>query len=139
MRLDFVFWAKAADQVAGCFSTLSAGFDGIGLPTLPGIAGPISVVMRLIFTPQELGQHELRVRMVDPNGEQVGPDQVTPIVAAPNKRDASAETGALIVMTMPVVEFRKKGRHELSFQVDGVEAGTLSLHVDSANVEEVPG
>ena len=124
--IDFAFLADAADAQPGRkFSVLGGGVTQIGGPTFPLRHPHLALVVGLLVTATETGrEHELRIALLDPDGNDQGGTVVNLVAQAqPDRRDA------ILAMSVDLwnLEFAAPGDYSFRLLVNGSERKRLPL------------
>ena len=127
--LDFAFLADAAEAEPGRkFYVLGGGIDQIAGPEFPLTHPHISLVMRFIVHPNELGRvHRLEVRMVDADGHELAKIEGD-IQTAPTE-PSGREVGVNMVINMANPRFDQPGDYALDIMMNNQFQKSLPLRV----------
>ena len=127
--LDFAFLADAAEAEPGRkFYVLGGGIDQIAGPEFPLVHPHISLVMRFIVNPTELGlTHHLEVRMVDADGKELAKLEGD-IQTAPSE-PTGREVGVNMVINLANPRFEAPGDFALDILMNNQYQKSLPLRV----------
>ena len=138
-EIEFAFLADAVDAPPGQkFNVLGGGITQIAGAAFPLVHPHLALVTGLTLTAPEAGrEHELRIALLDPDGNEQASTSVT-IVAQPQPggRDALLTLG----VDLWHVEFRMPGVYSMRLLVNGSERKRLALVLVTAPGQQVvPG
>ena len=72
MEVDFAFLADAAEAVNGKIYVVGGAFDTIWAANVPVVYPRLSLVMRLMFTPAEVGRkHKIEINLLEEDGKRM--------------------------------------------------------------------
>lgn len=72
MEVDFAFLADAAEAVNGKIYVVGGAFDTIWASNVPVVYPRLSLVMRLMFTPAEVGRkHKIEINLMEEDGKRM--------------------------------------------------------------------
>lgn len=72
MEVDYAFLANAAEANNGVFHVLGGGIDTVRSPKIPVNYPKLSLVLRVVFEPAELGRkHRLEIQVMDEDGNKI--------------------------------------------------------------------
>lgn len=128
-NLDFAFLADAAEAEPGRkFYVLGGGIDQVAGPEFPLTHPHLSLVMRFVVHPTELGlTHHLEVRMVDADGHEQARIEGD-IQTAPS--DATGrEVGVNMVINLANPRFEKPGDFAFDIMMNNQFQKSLPLRV----------
>jgi len=127
--LDFAFLADAAEAEPGRkFYVLGGGIDQIAGPEFPLTHPHISLVMRFIVHPTELGlTHHLEVRLVDADGHELARIEGD-IQTAPSE-PSGREVGVNMVINMANPRFEAAGDFAFDIMMNNQFQKSLPLRV----------
>jgi hypothetical protein len=127
--LDFAFLADAAEAEPGRkFYVLGGGIDQIAGPEFPLMHPHISLVMRFLVHPTELGlTHHLEVRMVDADGKELARIEGD-IETAPSE-PSGREVGVNMVINLANPRFEAPGDFALDILMNNQFQKSLPLRV----------
>ncbi len=112
--------------VAGIFDTLFC------LGDVPFRHSHMAVAIRIHLHPGETPKHQIRMKLVDPDGLDIVPELEgefeVPMV------DPTAGASAQFVLNLENVEFRVVGRHSFDIFIDGRFEESVPLTVSPANL-----
>ena len=127
--LDFAFLADAAEAEPGRkFYVLGGGIDQIAGPEFPLMHPHMSLVMRFIVHPTELGRsHHLEVRLVDADGGELA--RIEGDIATAPTEPTGREVAVNMVINMANTRFEKAGDYGLDIMMNNQFQKSLSLRV----------
>jgi hypothetical protein len=127
--LDFAFLADAAEAEPGRkFYVLGGGIDQIAGPEFPLVHPHISLVLRILVNPAELGRtHRLEVRMVDADGKELAKIEGD-IQTAPGE-PTGREVGVNMVINLANPRFEAPGDFALDILMNNQFQKSLPLRV----------
>lgn len=127
MKLDFAVACDYAivDQY-GKLSVMGI-FQHIWVAQFPAVHPRLHLVLRLKGKRTEVGQHDVRIRLVDSDGAEVLSGSGAVTLAEPPAGVTEIEAGAILVFDVP---FARAGRYAFEITVDGNDAqATVPLTV----------
>jgi hypothetical protein len=127
MDLDFGVIADYAANTNDGKLVIGGIFDTIWVTEFPAIQPFMTVVLRIRAHPGEEGGHEVRVRLVDPDGRDVITSLEAPIMFA--ELDPLDGGTAQLVLQLAGVELGSAGRHAVDVFLDGRFERTIALFV----------
>jgi uncharacterized protein DUF6941 len=132
--LDFAFLADAAEAEPGRkFYVLGGGIDQIAGPQFPLIHPHMSLVMRFLVHPTELGlQHHLEVRMIDADGGELA--KIEGDIQAQGQVQTGRESGVNMVINFANARFERPGDYALEVLMNNQHMKSLPLRVATAPV-----
>lgn len=115
MRIDFAVVCDYAviDQY-GKLSVLGI-FQHIWVSQFPTVHPRLHLVMRLKGTRTEVGQHKVKIRLINEDAQEIIKGDGTVNFSEPPAGVLEVEAGAVLVFDVP---FEKPGRYEFSIEVD---------------------
>jgi hypothetical protein len=127
--LDFAFLADAAEAEPGRkFYVLGGGIDQIAGPEFPLTHPHISLVMRFLVHPTELGlTHRLQVRMVDADGKELA--RIEGDIETAQSEPSGREVGVNMVINLANPRFEAPGDFALDILMNNQFQKSLPLHV----------
>ena len=106
---------------------LAAGiFDLLAPPALPWQHPTMFVALRVHFHPGEGGSHQIKLRLVNPDGAEIVSLDAEAIVSIADPLDGSS---IQVVLSMNNIPFRDAGRHAFDLFLDGRYEHTIPLKV----------
>lgn len=127
--LDFAFLADAAEAEPGRkFYVLGGGVDVISGPATPLIHPHLSLLMRFLVHPAELGRpHHLEVKLIDADGHELAKleGQLEAGAGGPPGRPASVN----VVINMANTRFEQAGDYSVEILMNNQHQKSLPLHV----------
>jgi len=127
--LDFAFLADAAEAEPGRkFYVLGGGIDQIAGATFPLVHPHMSLVMRFIVHPTELGRsHHLEVRMVDADGGELA--KIEGDIATTADAPPGREVNVNMVINMGNTRFEKPGDYSIDVLMNNMYQRSVPLRV----------
>lgn len=130
MDLDFAFLADAAEVAGGKLYAIGGAFDTIWVSTVPATYPKLALVMRLFFTPAEVGKkHKVEINVLEEDGKRiatVGGDLEI-------KQNPSLPKGwkhsFLTVLNFANLKFEKFGSYSIEIAVNNFSVKSISLRV----------
>ncbi len=130
MEVDFVFLADAAEVTQGKLYVMGGAFDTIWASNIPVAHPRLSLVMRLLFTPAEIGRkHRVEINLMDEDGRRmasVGGD--LEIGQNPNLPKGWRQ-GFLTVLNFAALKFEKFGDYGFEVVVNNSSLKNVPLRV----------
>ena len=126
MNIDFAFICDYANA-AGKLSAVGIGFDTIFTPVVPYRHNHFSLVLQLRVNPEEAGQKNIRINLIDDDGV----NMIKPIDGSfgiPKSEGPMPSIGRF-VMEFGSVEFKKYGNYCVRVMIDDTEAASLYFRV----------
>jgi hypothetical protein len=135
MNVDLAALADYASETRDGKLIAAGIFDRIAPPTIPWQHPTMYIALRLHVHPGEEGTHALRIRLVDPDGnELMSMDGDTTI----GEIDPVEGTTVQLVLGLNNVVFNTAGRHGFDLFIDGRYEHSLSLTVAEAPAPTEP-
>lgn len=126
MQVAFAQLADYATRTVDNKLVLVGLFDRLKTAKLPFQAGPMTLVLRVVLHPGEEGEHEVRLRLVDPDGKELfGLKTKVKIPEVDPVDGVSAE----FILALNGVKFEKSGDHAFDVYLDGRYEETVRLKV----------
>ena len=129
MEIDLALTADAATIDSSGKLNLLGIFDRITVHHFPAQHGRISLVLRFIGGPADAGIHELAIRLLGPDGEEIvaldGELQV-----APGRRSLVSGLRIPHVLNLDGLVFHEPGGYTFEISVDGKHQASLPMAVD---------
>ena len=131
MRIAYTFLATGAEFTSdGRLWVLGGDIDSIGASSFPVSQPGLCLVIKFLFSPDEVGQsHTLQVDVIRPNGERLGPSAQGEFKAQGRADGLTRESGVGAVVHMSQVPFQESGEHTIHISVDGQWRETLALYL----------
>jgi len=130
MEIEAFLLCDCATAGGGKLNILGA-FDIIWTKQMPAIHPSCTVVTRARFTKIEQGQHDIRITIIDEDGNIVGPDLKDTIsVTIPPHEDSIARN---LILNIQGLRFNKLGQFRVDLSIGGQQVASLPL-----KVREVP-
>jgi hypothetical protein len=129
VKIDFAVLCDYAliDQF-GKLSVLGI-FEHIWVPKFPAVHPRLHLVMRLKGRRTELGEHEILIRLVDDENEEIISSDGTVSFSEPPAGVMEIEAGTVLVFDVP---FSRPGRYEFFITVDDAIECSMPLTVGLA-------
>lgn len=105
----------------GCFDTLCA-------TVFPVVHPQCSIAVRLVFQPEDVGQHEFIVRCMDPTGTECMPPMPAPVEVSFTSNFIPF-VSRNIIFTLQRVKFDRQGLYRWSVEHQGKTIATIPLRV----------
>ncbi len=128
MEIDLALLADAATIDASGKLNILGIFDRIGVTQFPAQHGRVTLVLRFTAGTSEIGSHDVRIRMADPDGVEVltlnGEIQLV--------GGASARDGIRVphILNLDGLVFESPGLYSFDVKVDGEHHVLLPLSVE---------
>lgn len=128
-NLEFAFLSDAAEAEPGRkFYVLGGGIDSIGGPAFPLVHPHMSLVMRFLVHPTELGRpHHLEVRLVDADGAELA--KIEGDIQTSGSSVPGREVSVNMVINMANTRFEKPGDYSLDIVMNNQYQKSLPLRV----------
>ena len=128
MRVDLAVLADYATMTQDQKLVIVGVFDTILVPDLPAAHPFLHLALRVCYGPVDTGAHNLKVRLVDPDGQEVIPTlQADFTVDMPTESD---DEGALqMVFEVGNVQFAAAGPHAVDVLIDDRYEETVPLSI----------
>lgn len=130
MDLDFAVIADYAANTSDGKLVVGGIFDTIQTAELPAVQPSMAVILRIRAHPGEEGGHEVRVRLVDPDGHDIIAGLEAPILFT--ELDPLDGGTAQLVLQLAGLSFASTGRHGLDVFLDGRFERTIPLYIRKA-------
>lgn len=126
MNVDVFAVCDAATDGNGKLNLLGA-FDSIVGRLLPLVKQRCSVVARMCFSKEESGEHEVAVRFLNKDGQQIIRAMKAKFtVKIPNRRRTASIN---LVLNINRIKFEHFGEYTIAFSCDGEQRASLPLYV----------
>ncbi len=127
--LDFAFLCDAAEAEPGRkFYVLGGGIDQIAGPEFPLVHPHMSLLMRFVVHPAELGRaHHLKVRMVDADGRELA--RIEGDIETQAGEPTGREVGVNMVINLANTRFEQPGDYQLDITMNNQFQRSLGLRV----------
>lgn len=126
MNVELALLADYASVSRDGKLTAAGIFERLGPPELPWQHPTMHLALRIHYHPGEEGDHQVKIRLVDPDGVEV---VALDADATVDKLDPIEGGGAQIVLSLNNVPFKKGGRHAFDIFLDGRYEHTVPLLV----------
>lgn len=128
-KLDFAFLADAAEAEPGRkFYVLGGGIDNITGAGFPLVHPHMSLVMRWLIHPAELGhRHHLEVRLGDADGKELA--RIEGDIEAGSGGPPGREAAVNMVINMAQMRFESAGDFSIEILMNNQHQKSLALHV----------
>ena len=127
MEPVFAFICDYADAAGGKINALGIGFDTIYAQEVPTTHPHFYLVLKLRADAAEAGGKDIRINLIDADGNDVI-EPVTGVQVIPRPK-GSAETTANLVVGFSNVQFQKFGSHSLHVVIHGNTMARIPLRV----------
>lgn len=126
MQVDLLCLVDAATVDAGGKLNILGAYDAIQLPEFPSTTRVV-VALRLVGFPDDVGLHDLEVRLVTEDGDTVdsAPPKIISVEAGPGAHGRFALPGVLVLVPC----FPGPGEYAIDVFVDGRQLRSLPLLV----------
>ena len=104
-------------------------FSHVWVRRTPALHPRTHLVVRLVGRRTEIGEHKLRIRLLDPKGQEVLGGEGTFTVGEPPAGVTDVEAGVILAYDLPLPV---TGRYSVELSLDGVVATVLPLTVAEA-------
>lgn len=126
MKIEAFLLCDAATDQRGKLNVLGA-FDNIFAKQVPVKYPACAVAARIRFEQIEEGEHDIRLNIIDQDGNSIGPKLEGKIsVKTPPMLDS---TVANIILNIHGFEFKKFGRYRIDIAIDGNMLASLPVRV----------
>jgi hypothetical protein len=126
MNIEAFLLCDAATEQQGKLNVLGA-FDNIFAREIPIKYPACSVATRIRFDKIEAGHHSVRIRIIDYDGRNIGPELEGNIsVQIPDDTDSSV---ANLVLNIHGLNFEKHGQYRIDLAIDDSIKASLPLWV----------
>jgi hypothetical protein len=129
MNLAYAFFANSAEFSDNGLFVLGGDFDTIRSASFPTVPIPISVVVKICFSPSECDrQYRFRIDLRGSLGQ--GTEESFLIEPQTNDEYPERDTGVGIVINLAGLSFGSPGDYALRIFVEDTELKTLILHLE---------
>ncbi|MBN2181002.1 MAG: hypothetical protein JW715_03750 [Sedimentisphaerales bacterium] len=126
MEIEAFLLCDCATAGGGKLNVLGA-FDVIWAKQMPAIHPACAVVTRARFSKIEEGTHEVRITIIDEDGNIVGPDLKDAVsVTMPPNQDSVARN---LILNIHGLRFNKPGQYRIDLSINNQQAATLPIKV----------
>ena len=135
MKVEAFLICDAATNQGGKLNVLGA-FDAVFARETPVVQQSCSIALRLRFDTLEAGQHQIRIAIIDEDG-----NEVVPAITGKAQVRMQGNTGsgaANFIFNMQKLKFDAFGTYEVRLQIDGESMGVLPLRVQQVQ-QQPPG
>jgi len=130
MEVDFAFLADAAEALNGKIYVLGGAFDTIWASNVPVVYPRMSLVMRLLFSPAEVGRkHKLEINIMDADGKRIAAVGGDLQVGQSPDVPAGWKHGFLTVLNFGNLRFEKLGDYSIEIAANNFSLKPISLRV----------
>ena len=130
MDLDFAVIADYASNTNDGKLNIGGIFDTVWAGEFPAVQPFMAVVLRIQAHPGEEGGHQVRVRLVDPDGHEIVESLEAPIMFA--ELDPIDGGTAQLILQLAGVTVPAEGRYGVDVFLDGRYERTIALFVRKA-------
>ncbi len=135
MNIQVAVLCDAATDDHGKLNLLGA-FDTIYTPQLPAVHPQCSIALRVTFSPEEEGDHQLQLNFVDADGRSIMSSIDIPVQVG-LVGDAHFVTRNFIV-NIQQIKFEEVGLFSVDISLDGQTQGSVPLLVKQTPAPESP-
>ena len=128
MQADFAFLCDHADVSGPKLHAHGIGIDTAYIPEMPGVMAGFWFCAAVSASAAELGQKQLQIRLMGPDGQDVIPPQGGPF-AIPPSPVAGHPSVARIAVQFANVTFPAYGEYGVHLVIDGHELKSLGLRI----------
>jgi hypothetical protein len=130
MEIEAFLLCDCATAGGGKLNVLGA-FDIIWTRQMPAVHPACAVVTRARFSKIEQGQHDIRITIIDEDGNIIGPDLKDAIsITVPPNEDSIVRN---MILNIHGLRFNQPGQYRVDLSIDGRQVASLPL-----KVREVP-
>jgi hypothetical protein len=126
MNVEVFVLCDAATDSGGKLNLLGA-FDSIFARQVPVVHQHCSVAVRLRFSQVEVGDHRLRLSLIDADGRKVIPDMEGALQVRLGDRQVTAAVN--LVINIQQLKLAAFGEYRVDLAVDGNALGALPFYV----------
>ncbi len=134
MEIDFALMAEAATVDATGKLNVLGVFDRIQSPEFPVRHGRVALVFRFSAGTGELGAHQVTIRLVGPDGDEMMKLEGRMELGA-GPRGAAEGIKVPHVLNLDGLVFPREGRYTFDIAVDGAALHSLPLVLDRAGAQ----
>lgn len=128
--MDFAFVADAAEVTQGKLYAIGGAFDTIWASSVPVAHPHLSLVMRLFFTPAEVGRkHRVEINLMDEDGKRMASVGGALEIGQNPNLPKGWQQGFLTVLNFANLKFEKFGGYSFEIVVDNFSVKSISLRV----------
>jgi len=126
MEIDAFLLCDCATAGGGKLNVLGA-FDGIWARQMPVVHPACAVVTRVRFSKFEQGQHDVRITIIDADGNIIGPDLKDAIsITVPPNEDSIVRN---LILNIHGLRFNQPGQFRVDLTIDNQQIASLPLKV----------
>ena len=126
MNVEALLLCDAATDQQGKLNMLGA-FDQIFARQVPFRHPACTIAVRIRFPKSEQGEHQVKISIVDMDGNAIGPKPEGKLmVRVPDELDS---TTANLVLNLQGIEFKDFGRYQIDLFINGSLAASLPLNI----------
>lgn len=130
MQLDFAFVADFAQVAGGKVNVIGGAFDRIWAKEVPLVHPLMTLVMRFIVTPAEVGRaHKLEVIVVDEDGQKITSISGDLTVEKVGPAKSWEPVTPVLAWNIMNARFEKFGTYAIEILVNGTSMKSLPLHI----------
>ena len=131
MEVDFALLADAADAVNGKLYLVGGAFDTIWAQQTPLMYPKLSLALRLLFSPAELGRkHKLEIRIMNEDGKNVAPPIAGELEVQKNSNLPKGwRQGFLTVMNFANLNFSNFGDYTFELVMNNTGIKSIPLRI----------
>ncbi|MBI4668148.1 MAG: hypothetical protein HY747_03000 [Elusimicrobia bacterium] len=130
MELDFAFLSDSAEVANGKLYVLGGAFDTIWTKETPLILPRITLVMRFLLTPAEVGRaHNMEIVVLGEDGKRIINLATNLSVERPPTMAAGTKQSVPIALNFFNARFEKAGSHSVEILVNGTSLKSIPLRI----------
>ncbi len=128
MNIELFVLCDAATDQQGKLNILGA-FDSLWAKTVPVSHPQCAVALRIRFSKIEAGEHNIKINVVDEDGQSVVPPFETKVnVGFANIKVTSV--AANMILNLHGLKFQKFGEYSIDLAIDGRQEASLPFYVN---------
>jgi hypothetical protein len=133
MDLDFAFLSDAADVSMGKLFVLGGAFDTIHVPGFPAMHPTLSVVVRLLMSPNDLDRrHKLDILLLDADAKPIASATGELMVSKSPDSPAGWKQAILLPLRFLNIPFKQPGHYSIEILANGTMLKAIPLRVVQA-------
>jgi hypothetical protein len=135
LKTEIFVLCDAATDILGKLSLLGT-FDTIGVPQVPFLYPACAVALRIRFDAVEEGEHTIRLKLIDEDGQSMGPvfEGRVMVQTAPG----AAYVTHNAVFNLQQLQLPRAGEYTFELTIDGRHEDSLPLRVVVAQPQQGP-
>jgi len=127
MQLLLATLCDSASDYQGKLCILGT-FDTLCAPQFPVVHPQCSLAVRLLFSPEDIGRHEMTIELLDDSGKTVMP-AFTPSMEVQFPHGAIPFVTRNVVLNLQRLRFEKPGVYHFAITMDGSDLISLPVRV----------